>query len=265
MTGANPLDPVTPLSRLTRDVKTGDLKIAPAGGRADLNSALNQAARERSNLQANMDQLATGLLGLIGVQPVSGFAQLCGYPTQNGGSTYAPLHFGSMPSRYVETTLTSESWSVGAEIPGTGTRHLQYVSLAGDSPGASTYTFRPAVAFRIPAGFRGFKGNAIVFRYTIEDVSGYTNGDVVRAKLLVESTVPGFSAVTKTREETLSGAPGPTSDGGVYSTLSMNNLDLGTAWQEGDLLRVTPSFELTCAASGVTVDLRWADLRINME
>lgn len=258
----NSLDPFTQLMELERNRISGELELVPANGMQELVDVLNNLGAAINNTGLTQEQLAASVLGLLGVQPVTGYATLNGYPTQNGGNSYAPLCFGAMPARYEEATLTSEVWTVGTEVPGGESKTAQYVSVAGDSPGGSTYDFVPEIAVRIPPNFKGWEGNAIVFKYTIEDVSGYATNDTITAGLQVEATIPGFSAVTKTRVETLT-APGPYGDGGVYSTLTVTADDLGSGWTEGALLRVKPYFSLTCASGGVTVDLRWSDLRVN--
>lgn len=266
MTLVNSFDQTLALQRLVRDERDPlGLTLENGPGHFELMEILDSIATELNNQQIGLGQFTAAVQALLKLPAVSGFPTLNGYPYATGGSTYAPFAWGGgMPARYAETTMTSEVWAVGAEVPLNEQLHVQYVSIAGDTPGAATYTFRPVVAVRVPDRFTGFSGNAIVFRYTIESVDNYTTGDTVSVKLLIESTVPSFGPLTKTRTETLT-APGPFSDGGVYSTLSVTDLELGDRWQPGALLRVTPYFEVTCAASGVTLDLRWADLRINLE
>lgn len=263
-TFSNPLGLNTPLSRLERDERTGDLVIRPAAGRRELNAALSQIAQLLNSGQLAQGNLAASVLQLIGVQPVTAFPTLNGFPTQSGGNTYAPIAWGPLPAFYARPTLTSEAWTVGAEVPSSESRHLQYVQAAGTTPGSGVVELKPTVAFRIPPNFRRWRGNAIVWRYTIQEVDGFTTGDEIEASILVEATVPGWGPFERKVTTSLT-APGPHSEAGAYTSLSITDTELGEAWQEGALVRVTPGFKFTGASSGVDLTLRWGDLSINVE
>lgn len=259
----NSLDPFTKLMELRRNQRSGELELVPSNGMQELADVLNSLGAGINANGVQQDELSQAVLDLIGVRPQSGFATLNGFPTQNGGSTYAPLCFGPWSARYVATTLTSEAWVEGAEVPTNELRHANYVALQGDTPSSGAIEFGPTVAIRLPVDFTRFEGLAIAFKYTIEDVSGYATNDTIEVGLTVEATIPGFAAVTKNRVETLT-APGPYGDGGVYSTLAVTRDDLGDGWVEGALLKIKPYFKITGASSGITLDLRWSDLRVNM-
>ena len=262
MAFTNGLDPATPLMRLRTNPRNGRQELAPAIGMQQLVDVLNNLGQEINQAGLTQNNLAQSLLDLIGLQPLTGYPTLTGLVGTDSGNSYVPISWGPMPARYVEVAIGSEAWTRGAEIPTNATRYKQYVAITGTTGAGGTFNFGPEVAIRVPANFKGWSGNAISWDYTIEDVSGYATNDTITAGLLVEATIPGFAAVNKTRAVNLT-APGPFTDGGVYSTLSVTKDSMGDGWRAGDLLRVTPYFTLVGAAGSISVDLRWADLRIN--